>query len=97
MVEEYLKFLADDEREAISGYDAKIKELEKLGDEYKHLIEQLKHIRDEEQKHLDFLEEAQKNPNATYEHNDNNSAIGNKYDKIVKKYILKDKEGEEEL
>ena len=62
---ELLEFLAKDEEEAIDGYDEVIAKLDKEQDA--SLIEQLTKIRDEEQAHLDFLNEAKENPNLKYE------------------------------
>jgi len=58
-----MDFLAKDEDEAIEGYDEVI---EKTDNE--HLAGELEHIRDEEIAHKEFLEIAKENPNATYEH-----------------------------
>lgn len=57
-----LDFLAKDEEEAIAGYDKVIAD---LGDN--PLAEQLQKIRDEEEAHLNFLNEAKENPNLKYE------------------------------
>ena len=71
---ELLEFLAKDEEEAIKGYDDVIAKL----DPNSSIVAQLKHIRDEEQAHLDFLREAQTNPDAKYEdyeHEDENEEV----------------------
>ena len=57
-----LDFLAKDEEEAIAGYDKVIAD---LGDN--PLVEQLQKIRDEEEAHLNFLNEAKENPDLKYE------------------------------
>ena len=57
-----LKFLSDDEKEAIEGYD---KIIAKTDDE--NVKDQLEHIKQEEKNHLDYLETAQKDKNAKYE------------------------------
>ena len=61
-LKEKLEFLAKDEEEAIAGYDKIIAE---LGDN--PIVEQLKKIRDEEEAHLNFLNEAKENPDLKYE------------------------------
>lgn len=61
-VKSLLDFLAKDEEEAIAGYDKVIAD---LGDS--PLVEQLQKIRDEEEAHLNFLNEAKENPNLKYE------------------------------
>lgn len=61
-LKEKLDFLAKDEEEAIAGYDKIIAELGESP-----IVEQLKKIRDEEQAHLDFLNEAKENPDLEYE------------------------------
>jgi len=61
-LKELLEFLAKDEEEAIAGYDKVIAE---LGDA--PVVEQLKKIRDEEEAHLNFLNEAKENPDLKYE------------------------------
>ena len=63
-----MEFLKKDEDEAIVGYEEVI---EKTDNE--HLADQLKHIRDEEVAHKEFLEKAKEDPNATYEHEDEES------------------------
>ena len=60
--EEKMDFLADDEQEAIDGYDEVIDSVE---DE--HLKDQLEHIRDEEIAHKEFLDAAKKDPDVDYE------------------------------
>lgn len=61
-LKEKLEFLAKDEEEAISGYDKVIAE---IGDV--PLAKELKKIRDEEEAHLNFLNEAKENPDLEYE------------------------------
>ena len=60
-----LQFLANDEKEAIEGYD---KIIDKVDD--KGLKDQLEHIKDEEKNHYDFLKKAQDDKDAKYEHDD---------------------------
>ena len=62
-MKEILQALAKDEEEAIAGYDKAIAEL----DEKDPLIPELKKIREEEVAHLNFLNEAQENPDLKYE------------------------------
>ena len=64
---ELMDFLAKDEEEAIKGYDEVIA---KLDDDF--VIEQLKKIREEEENHLNFLKEVQRNHKLEYvdEHSD---------------------------
>ena len=62
-IKKILQALAKDEEEAIDGYDKAIAEL----DENDPLIPELKKIRDEEVAHLNFLNEAQENPDLKYE------------------------------
>ena len=60
--EEELGKLAKDEEEAIDGYKAAI---EKLGDD--KVVEQLKKVLAEEEKHLEFLKRAMTDHDARYE------------------------------
>ena len=60
--EEKMDFLADDEQEAIDGYDEVIDSVEN-----EHLKDQLEHIRDEEIAHKEFLDAAKKDPDVDYE------------------------------
>ena len=59
--EDLMDFLADDEEEAIKGYDDVIAQ---LSDE--HVIEQLKKIRKEEEDHLAFLRGVKENKQLEY-------------------------------
>lgn len=58
-----MKFLADDEVEAIDGYQEII---DKVKDN--HVAKQLKHIQDEEEAHLKYLNKVQDDKSANYEH-----------------------------
>ena len=60
--EEKMDFLADDEEEAIDGYDEVIDTIE---DE--HVKDQLEHIRDEEIAHKEFLDAAKEDSSVSYE------------------------------
>ena len=64
---ELMQFLAKDEEEAIKGYDDVIAQID---DDF--VIEQLKKIKEEEENHLNFLKEVQKNRKLKYvdEHDD---------------------------
>ena len=57
-----MKFLADDEIEAIDGYE---KIINKVKD--KHVVKQLKHIQDEEEAHLNYLNKVQDDKSIDYE------------------------------
>ena len=57
-----LDFLAKDEEEAIEGYEDVI---DSIDDE--HLIDQLDHIKDEEEAHKKFLDAAKEDPSIDYE------------------------------
>lgn len=58
-----MKFLADDEVEAIDGYQEIIDKVED-----KHVAKQLRHIQDEEEAHLKYLNKVQDDKSANYEH-----------------------------
>lgn len=65
-----LDFLAKDEDEAIEGYEEVI---DSIDDE--HLVDQLNHIKDEEEAHKKFLDDAKEDPSINYEHEDGKEEI----------------------
>ena len=85
-LEQDLTVLAKDEQEAIDGYDKIINK-----NKGKKIVKSLQHIRDEEDAHLNYLNNAKTNPDLKYDHLDESkeSYIGKKLS-IKEMFEIKD-------
>lgn len=84
-----MDFLADDEEEAIKGYDDVISKIDD-----KHVVKQLEKIRQEEENHLKFLRAVKEDHKLSYvdEHEDESNETTKS--KILEMFGLSDKKGE---